>query len=55
MNVKDYAFYVDFYVWFCWKGDRDPIGIELVNGVEKWGVTTEILSEEPTLAYWLEI
>lgn len=38
LNVNEYSFYADFYVWFRWKGDRDPTGIEFVNGVEKWGV-----------------
>lgn len=47
LNVNEYSFYADFYVWFRWKGDLDPCGIEFVNGVEKWGVTNEIFSEEP--------
>ncbi len=46
LNVNEYSFYADFYVWFRWKGDLDPCGIEFVNGVEKWGVTSEIFSEE---------
>lgn len=47
LNVNEYSFYADFYVWFRWKGDLDPTGIEFVNGVEKWGVTNEIFSDEP--------
>ncbi len=47
LNVNEYSFYADFYIWFRWKGDRDPSGIEFVNSVEKWGFTTEMFSEEP--------
>ncbi|MFZ2898723.1 MAG: hypothetical protein WA004_08885 [Saprospiraceae bacterium] len=39
LNVSEYSFYADFYVWMKWKGERHPLGIEFVNAVEKWGFT----------------
>ncbi|MBK7407000.1 MAG: hypothetical protein IPL49_13460 [Saprospirales bacterium] len=39
LNVSEYSFYADFYVWMKWEGDRDPMNIEFVNAVEKWGFT----------------
>lgn len=39
LNINEYSFYADFYVWFRWKGDIDPTQIEFVNAVEKWGFT----------------
>lgn len=39
LNVSEYSFYADFYVWMKWKGERYPLGIEFVNAVEKWGFT----------------
>jgi hypothetical protein len=41
LNLDEHSFYADFYVWFKWKGDIDPTGIEFVNMVEKWGMTQE--------------
>lgn len=42
------AYYMDFYMWFNWKGDIDPTEkIELMNGVEDWGVTMANAYEEP--------
>ncbi len=46
LDVNEYSFYADFYIWFRWKGDLDPCSIEFVNGVEKWGVTNELFAEE---------
>ncbi len=39
LDVGEYSFYADFYLWFKWKGDRDPTNIEFVNSIEKWGFT----------------
>ncbi len=39
INISDHSFYADFYIWFKWKGDRDPLKIEFVNAIEKWGMT----------------
>ncbi len=39
LDVNEYSFYADFYLWFKWKGDRDPTNIEFVNSIEKWGFT----------------
>lgn len=47
LNVSEYSFYADFYLWFRWKGDLDPCLIEFVNSVEKWGYTIEQFEEEP--------
>ncbi len=34
------TYYVDFYTWFKWKGEIDPIAnLEFTNGVEDWGMT----------------
>ncbi len=41
LNLDEHSFYADFYIWFKWKGDIDPTGIEFVNMVEKWGMTQE--------------
>lgn len=47
LNVDEFSFYADFYLWFKWKGERDPTDIEFVNAVEKWGFTQEPFHEEP--------
>lgn len=41
INLDEHSFYADFYIWFKWKGDIDPTGVEFVNMVEKWGMTSE--------------
>lgn len=42
------TYYADFYVWFNWKGEIDPIAqLEFVNGVEDWGTTQVPGYEEP--------
>lgn len=45
LNVSEYSFYADFYVWMKWKGERDPLNIEFVNAVEKWGFTQNPFSD----------
>lgn len=39
LNINEYSFYADFYLWFKWKGELDPMNIEFVNALEKWGFT----------------
>jgi hypothetical protein len=38
LNMDEHSFYADFYIWFKWKGDIDPTGIEFVNSIEKWSM-----------------
>src|SRR3989339_49968 len=34
------TYYMDFYVWFKWRGSIDPTAaVEFMNGVEDWGMT----------------
>ena len=47
LDINAYSYYADFYLWFRWKGDRDPMNIEFVNAVEKWGFTQVPFYEEP--------
>lgn len=49
LNINDHSFYADFYIWFKWKGDRDPTNIEFVNALDKWGFTQNVFHEEPLL------
>jgi len=45
LDISEYSFYADFYVWMKWTGDRDPMNIEFVNSVEKWGLTQTNFSD----------
>lgn len=45
LDINEFSFYADFYIWFRWKGDRDPTNIEFVNAIEKWGSTTEMFHD----------
>jgi hypothetical protein len=36
LNMDENSFYADFYIWFKWKGKKDPSNIEFVNLIEKW-------------------
>ncbi|MCB9273931.1 MAG: hypothetical protein H6564_07810 [Lewinellaceae bacterium] len=47
LNINEHSFYADFYIWFKWQGERDPMNIEFVNAVEKWGFTQNDFHEEP--------
>ena len=49
LNINEHSFYADFYLWFKWKGERDPMNIEFVNAIEKWGFTQNDFHEEPLL------
>lgn len=39
ININEHSFYADFYLWFKWKGERDPTAFEFVNVIEKWSLT----------------
>ena len=41
LDINAYSYYADFYIWFKWKGELDPMNIEFVNAIEKWGFTME--------------
>jgi hypothetical protein len=45
LDINEFSFYADFYIWFRWKGNRDPMNIEFVNAIEKWGFTKEIFHD----------
>ncbi len=45
LNVSEYSFYADFYVWMKWRHERDPLNVEFVNAVEKWGFTQNYFSD----------
>ncbi|MCB0847387.1 MAG: hypothetical protein KDE26_29250 [Bacteroidetes bacterium] len=47
LDINEHSFYADCYIWFRWKGDRDPMNIEFVNAVDKWGATLTPFYEEP--------
>ncbi|MBN8683390.1 MAG: hypothetical protein J0L99_12135 [Chitinophagales bacterium] len=38
LNMDEHSFYADFYIWFKWKGKKDPTKIEFVNAIEKWSM-----------------
>ncbi|MEZ0373195.1 MAG: hypothetical protein ACAI44_29150 [Candidatus Sericytochromatia bacterium] len=40
LDLKQNTYWMDFYVWFRWKGTPDPTAtFELMNSHEKWGGT----------------
>jgi hypothetical protein len=41
LNMDEHSFYADFYIWFKWRGRRDPTNIEFVNSIEKWSIARE--------------
>ncbi|PKL76566.1 MAG: hypothetical protein CVV27_09590 [Candidatus Melainabacteria bacterium HGW-Melainabacteria-1] len=46
LDLKQNTYWMDFYVWFRWKGEPDPTATyELMNTHEKWGGTTVAESE----------
>ncbi len=50
VNPESNTYYMDFYVWFKWKGKIDPTEkIEFMNGVEDWGMTKVNAYETPIL------
>ncbi|MDX2285563.1 MAG: hypothetical protein NW241_15455 [Bacteroidia bacterium] len=42
LNMNEHSFHADFYLWFRWTGDKDPMQIEFVNAVEKWSITQTV-------------
>ncbi len=55
VDLHRHSFYADFYLWFKWCGDRNPMNIEFVNAVDKWGATVTPFHEEAILTedgYW---
>ncbi|OWY25450.1 hypothetical protein C7N43_19850 [Sphingobacteriales bacterium UPWRP_1] len=49
INPDAHSFYADFYLWFRWKGDIDPTGIEIVNRIEDWGANDEPFADTVTV------
>jgi hypothetical protein len=48
LDLKQNTYSMDFYLWFRWKGDKNPAETyEFLNAFEKWGETTVSESEEP--------
>jgi len=48
LDPESNTYYMDFYVWFKWKGEINPTEkVEFMNGVEDWGVTMANAYEEP--------
>lgn len=48
LDASSSTYYLDFYVWFKWKGEIDPTEkLEFSNGVEDWGMSKEVLYEQP--------
>jgi hypothetical protein len=42
------TFYADFYLWMRWRGEDDPTAtFELLNNVERWGLTMTPIFAEP--------
>lgn len=50
IDIESGTYYGDFYVWYRWKGEIDPVETtEFTNGVEKWGATATAVHAEPIL------
>ena len=49
LDINKHSFYADFYLWFKWKGDINPIDIEFINSIEKWGSTRRVFYEPAKL------
>lgn len=48
LDLKQNTSWMDFYVWFRWKGELDPTeSYEFMNSFEKWGETNIAESEAP--------
>ena len=46
LNLNAHSFNADFYLWFKWRGDKDPMNIEFVNAIDKWSFTQNNFYEE---------
>ena len=48
LNQQASTYYLDFYLWMRWRGEIDPTAtLELINNVERWGLTQTPLYEKP--------
>jgi hypothetical protein len=48
LNEETNTYYADTYMWFIWKGDKDPTEtMELVNAVEEWSMVRKNLNNPP--------
>ncbi|HEY7036418.1 MAG TPA: hypothetical protein VH482_34130 [Thermomicrobiales bacterium] len=48
LDQQQSTYEADFYLWMRWRGERDPTPtIELLNSVERWGLTMRQLNPEP--------
>lgn len=48
LDPSSNTYYLDFYIWFKWKGDLDPIEkLEFTNNVEHWSFTLVPTYEKP--------
>ena len=48
IDLRTHSFLADGYIWFKWKGDRDPAtSMEFINPYELWGHMEEMNFEEP--------
>lgn len=48
LNIDQHSFSMDFYIWFKWKGDLNPMKIEFVNAIEKWDIVCDPFYTEPS-------
>ncbi|PIQ26325.1 hypothetical protein COW36_14945 [bacterium (Candidatus Blackallbacteria) CG17_big_fil_post_rev_8_21_14_2_50_48_46] len=47
LDLKQNTYWMDFYIWFRWKGPIDPTETyEIMNAYEKWGSTIVAENEE---------
>jgi hypothetical protein len=47
-DQENNTYFADFYLWMRWRGDRDPTAtIEILNNVERWGMTMTPINEAP--------
>lgn len=48
IDLTTSSFYADFYVWFKWKGNIDPIaGLEVTNSISDWAMISVPAHPEP--------
>ena len=48
LNEETNTYYADAYMWFIWRGDKDPTEtMELVNAVEEWSMVRRNLNNPP--------
>lgn len=48
LDISSNTYSLDFYLWFKWKGDIDPIAnLEYTNGVEDWSIISTPAYEKP--------